>query len=287
MLFAAALIGVAARAAHVAKSFLEMRIMRATPVPMAVDEALRATSIVIDVPARESETIGLRSERFSEAFCIANVRSFDEMQVLGLVPRGFSEHEARLAVAEDDREHQARTRELQQARAGSSRASGCGCEGEKIKVSRRRTQANLSALLPEHFRRAAEGADASAAHVYQHLRRWLDKPAMYLVGLVRAQGIVVREDSLLVMDAAVSLVNASFINIFSGGRLKFLAGSVNVRCDSLNGPASDEDPPPYHPPIDNDDNTPIRWPPIRSGDEIAAKHLPGYYRASRGAKQVR
>lgn len=260
--------------------------MRSAPEPISVDEALRTTRTVIEVAAKESETIGLRSERYQDAFCIANIRSFDDLQSLGLVPRGISEEASRSALAEDDREYQARFQEFQARHADSRSKENCHCDDGRSQVkpvSRRRTQSNLSALLPERYRSSVEGPNSGVVHVYQHLRRWFDKPAMYLVGLVRAQGIVIGFDSTLTMDATVSVVHASFINISSGGRLKFLAGMVNVRCDSLDGPSSAGDPPPYHPPPDGGSGWPPPgpWPPLRTAEETAEKYLQGYSKVRR------
>jgi hypothetical protein len=253
--------------------------MRLAPLPISVEEAMRASEIVIEVPANQTFTVGIHSEQYPDAYCIANVRSFDDLHTLGLVPRGISEEASRSAIAEDDREFQVRARDFQLRQSTTRTTSDCPCRGDhsqSMPISRRKTQPNLAALLPERFRGTGGEPSPGVLHIYQHLRRWFDKPSLYLVGLVRSQAIVIQANSVLVMDSSVSLVQASFINISSGGRLKLLAGMVNVRCDSLNGPASEEDPPPYHPPTHDNPWPPARWPPLRSGEEIAARYLPGY-----------
>jgi hypothetical protein len=140
----------------------------------------------------------------------------------------------------------------------------------------------LTESLPSPFRGAIGVDDPSVIHVYHHLRRWIDKPARYLVGLVRAEGIVVHADAVLLMAPTVSVVDVSYIAIGSNGRLRFQGGMVNVRCDTLTGPPDDAGgtggPSPGHTPPWPPEG---QWPPLRSAEEIAAKYLPGYSRERR------
>jgi hypothetical protein len=82
--------------------------MREFPEPIYVEDALRGNGVQIEVPPGEILTIGPFEERYADVYRIAEVRSFADLQALGLVPDGISEQEASAALVADDRDFRGR-----------------------------------------------------------------------------------------------------------------------------------------------------------------------------------
>ena len=254
--------------------------MREFPEPVDVEYALRATGIQIEVPSGEMVTIGPFEARYADAYRVAEVRSFEDLQSLGLVPRGLSEQTARDALLSDDRAFRER-------RGDAAERSACACEDASAapaaRIRRSRIQASLGEALASPSRKSSALDDPGVIHVYHHLARWFDKPARYLVGVIRAQNIFIGWDGILVMSPTVTVVDADVIDIADSGRLKFQASSVNVRCATLNGrfplpsPGSHGPSPGSTPPYP----PPGPWPQLRSTKETAARYLRGYARERR------
>ncbi len=251
------------------------------PQPIPVDDALRPNDIQIDVPPGEILTIGPFEQRYTDAFRIAEVQSFEGLQALGLVPQGISEQDATDALTADDREFRQRRRDV-------GEPTTCSCQDphavQARPVSRSRIQPHLTEALSSPYRRLAALDDPGVIQVYGHLSRWFDKPARYLVGVVRADNIIIGYDAVLVMSPTVSLVDVNLIDIGAGGRLRFQGSSVNVRCETLNGRSESSVPGPHGPPPGHTPTfPPPTWPPLRSAEDIAEKYLPGFAKEQRTA----
>src|SRR5262245_35517629 len=116
--------------------------------PISVREALQAKEVRIEVLPREIRTIGPFEERAAEAYRVADVQSFADLQALGLVPHGLSEQHAQEAMRADDVTFRERQRE----------AGECACqEGRSANglARRSRIQASLAEALPAAFRSRA------------------------------------------------------------------------------------------------------------------------------------
>jgi hypothetical protein len=259
-------------------------MMREFPQSIDVGRALQSNGVTINVPPRESITIGPFETRHAETFRIAEVRSFSDLQSLGLVPRNLSEDVARDAMLGDDDEF----RTLRRTARSAPEHGECSCHeqeaGHGPSIRRSRVQSRLAEALASSmpaFRRSAAREDAGVVHIYQHLRRWFDQPAAFLVGLVRANSIFIETDGVLVMSPTVSVLDVDTIDIRLGGRLRFQGSSVNVRCGTMNG--EPEPPPPVFgtPPGHTAPWPPSPWPPLVSVEQRAARFLPGYAREKR------
>jgi len=86
------------------------------------------------------------------------------------------------------------------------------------------------------------------------------------------------------MSPAVHVVDVNAIFIGSNGRLKFQSGSVNVRCNTLNGPLESAGPVgPHGPPPDHSPPADPTRPHLMSAEELAEKYLQGYSRERRAS----
>jgi hypothetical protein len=246
------------------------------PEPVTVQEALRAPRVDIEVSAGQARWFGPFDEH-AGAYHIAEIKQFEDLRDLRLIPDGISEQEASDALLADE----AAFRVEQKERAMHERA--CSCQDElqpTVRIGQaRRSHANLTDVLQKTRGRLLEPTDPEVLQVYHHVRRWLTRGSPLYVGLASAENIVIGLDGMLVMDPTVHVVHAGLIELSSGSRLRFMSGSVNVSCATLTGPDETPGPvPPYHPPP-----TPTR-PPIDPdllprSDLVIGKFLRGFWKS--------
>lgn len=145
--------------------------MRKALEPVSVHEALRKNEIRIEVPPQEIRTVGPFEERYAEAFRVAEVKSFEDLQVLGMIPRELTEPRALDAIRADDAAFRDRHRELQRE------LRDCDCQEHSsanvTSFRRSRIQSSLATLLPDHFRSRLDLDEVNPGilHVYGHLSR--------------------------------------------------------------------------------------------------------------------
>lgn len=210
--------------------------MREDPRPMRVVDALANPEHRISVPDGETAVAGPFAEPHAEAFRVAEIQSFDDLQLLGVIPAGVAEDEVLVALREDDR----RFRASQPLGETSRECSGrCAREREAITpaVSRGSFQDHLIEVLQPRFGSGLSPSDPAVMHVYRQARTQLSRTSRHFIGILNLVAIDVGANALLEVTPAVGGVYvADNITIGDGGRLRFRGGSVHVRCSVLNGP---------------------------------------------------
>jgi len=150
---------------------------------MSAKEALRREPKDLEVSAGSTVTLSPDDREYAEHFARVEIKSFDDLQLLGLVPRGLSEDKVRRAIDEDDAEalrmaHNA----LAQPQAGGG---GCGCGGGHAREAdagrgdlrqhydraRRRFNPALSRILSEHLRTQVAWDSPTAVVIKNWARR--------------------------------------------------------------------------------------------------------------------
>ncbi len=201
----------------------------ALPAPVSATVALKAATLDIEVPDGTVETIGPFETRYSDAFRIAEVKSFSDLQTLGFVHRDVREETAVQAVRADDRAFRA---------ALAEHAVGCTCEGRASgqgALARRHFQDHLLDELQSVFPSALAPDDSAVLHTYYHVKAWVTRPSRYLVGLVALRDISIGDRATLIATPAVRGLYANNISIGREGHLRFTSGAVKVTCKVLNG----------------------------------------------------
>jgi hypothetical protein len=202
-----------------------------------VEQALEATGISIVVPDGESLTVGPFEPRYFEAFRLAEVSTFEDLQRLGFVAQEIAEQEARATVFADDRAY----RELTvQSELGASTHERCSCIGEDAvpyrRLTRRMVQTHLIDVLQSLSSNFLDAKNSFVIHTYHHLRSWFSKPARVLVGIHVLEDITIGPHATLTMTPTGRGLYVNDITIGSFGTLRFTSGAVHVRCNTLNGP---------------------------------------------------
>jgi hypothetical protein len=211
--------------------------MNKLPTPIPVDEALRENGIDISVPAGTSLTVGPFEAQYSQAFRLAEVRSFTDLHRLGFIRKEIAEDQLTKAIHADDRTF----RESVQHQRLSGHDSACSCEDRRGRgeatPSRRHVQSQLIELLQPLYRQSLTADDLLTRHTYGHAKQWLNRPARYLVGLFVVNDITVGDNATLTMTPTVERLNANEISIGNNGHLSFTSGNIHVRCRALHGPS--------------------------------------------------
>lgn len=209
--------------------------MREIPTPISVEEALRDTSLSLDIPEGTELTVGPFEEQFFEAFHLVEVRSFDDLRQLGFIHREISEEQMIRAIRADDLSHRESLERV------TSHSSSCSCEGQdyqrEIRISRRQFQNNLIELLQPLHRDLLKANDPAVIHPYHHSKAWLSRSSLYIVGIYSLFDINIGDKATLTMTPTVQALYANDINIGRDGRLRFTSGGVHVKCKTLNGPS--------------------------------------------------
>lgn len=210
--------------------------MREDPQPMRVIDALANPTHSIEVPDGETDIAGPFTERHAGGFRVAEIQSFDDLQLLGVIPAGVVEDDVMVALRQDDQRFQA-------ARPLGDAPQECGgrCGPDRAvatpAVSRGHFQDHLIEVLQPHFGSGLSPTDPAVMHVYRQARTYLSRASRNFLGIYNLVNITVGQDAVLEMSPAVGGVYvADTISIGDGGRLRFRGGSVHVRCTELKGP---------------------------------------------------
>lgn len=148
---------------------------------MSARESLRRDLKDLEVPAGSAVTLSPYEREYADRFARVEIKSFDDLQVVGFVPRGLSEDKVRRAIDEDDAEA---LRMAHNALANPPAAGG-GCEcahpgaadagrgdlRQHYERARKRFNPSLSRVISEHLRTRVEWDSPVAVAV----RKWAQR----------------------------------------------------------------------------------------------------------------
>lgn len=151
--------------------------MRELPSPKSVEEVLRETTLNIRVMEGTKLTVGPFEDEYSEAFHLAEIRSFHDLHLLGFIQNEIAEDDLLKAIQEDERVF----RELSHQRSRIVESnSNCSCTEERarraVEIPRRQIQDHLIELLQPLYRDILRADDPAVAHAYHHARSWMSRP---------------------------------------------------------------------------------------------------------------
>lgn len=203
---------------------------------MRVIDALAKPEHSINVPDGETAVAGPFAEHHAEGFRVAEIVSFDDLQLLGVIPAGVAEDDVLVALREDDRLFRSSPQIGGILPAGSGRCVR-DREASTPAISRAHFQDHLIEVLQPRFGSGLSPTDPAVMHVYRQARTRLSRASRHFIGIYNLVAIDVGQNALLEVTPAVGGVYvADNITIGDGGRLRFRGGSVHVRCTELNGP---------------------------------------------------
>jgi hypothetical protein len=210
------------------------------PVPVPAAEAIAASDVDIRVPNGSELTIGPFEREFARAFRLARVDTFKDLQTLGFVHREVREEQVTQAYRLDERAFRDATVGRFARAYSATAATQCGCGGDTDSPSpppRRQFQNHLIDLLQPPITETLSPHHPVVVHAYRHVKSWLSL-GPYLVGIFVPRDITIGDHATLTSTPTVKALYAHDITIGREGRLRFLSGSVKVRCRNLNGAPS-------------------------------------------------
>jgi len=213
------------------------------PKPVPASAALEGASISIEIPNGGVEFLGPFEQKYAEGFRIAEISSFKDLQLLGLLHGDLREEQVVQAIRADERTYRdllVRTGQSPYRRASKSHEARCTCGSQHTEanvLSRRHVQNNLIDVLQPLVGDTLASVHPLVIHTYHHAKNWLTGPSPVLVGISVLEDITIGDNAVLTATPSVLGLYARNIIIGKEGRLRFTGGSVKVRCRTLSGPS--------------------------------------------------
>lgn len=208
------------------------------PEPVTAAEAIRESDMELRVRDGTEVVIGPFERQYARAFRIARVESFKDLQTLGLLHRELREDSVTQAYRNDERAFRDATLGGVRRTHVVSDSCGCGRSASSERPARRRFQNHLIDVLQSSITETLRPDHPAIIHTYKHVKSWLSV-GPHLVGIIALSDIVIGDNATLTNTPTVKALFARDISIGKEGRLRFLSGSVKVRCRNLNGAPSD------------------------------------------------
>jgi hypothetical protein len=208
--------------------------------PCSATEALRRDAVDLQVDDDEQLVLSPTDRSHHSYFARIRLQAFDDLQVLGLVPRGLRQEAIRTAIAADDEAVQRLAEE--RVRRGDA-AAPCGCSqsgGRSLSFSaslrasyqalRRDYNPALARVLSNHY-----GTElAWDSHLAISVRGWtsrFSKEALVTVALFR--DIQIGRNARLDVEASSVELLARNIRIHRSGTLSHHGGYLRIWANSI------------------------------------------------------
>jgi hypothetical protein len=200
-------------------------------------ELLRREGRRIEVPENAEVLLSPSNPEFAPFFYQVPLRSYDDLQLLGFVPRRLSEERVRRAIAEDDDEayRLAISAPLEAAAdcecSGGANMSRAGRFRGAYNALRARHNPALARLLSEHYGARVEW-DSPVAGI---VRRWADalRPE-YIAIIALLEDITINRNATLFVAPSAKSLLAHNIWIHRTGTLRQQGSYLRVWANSIN-----------------------------------------------------
>lgn len=205
-------------------------------------EALKHDLRSIDVPEDTTVLLSPTSRDFADCFLRVHLRSYEDLQTLGFVPRGLSEENVRKAIAGDDDE----TYKMAQTTFCQVRHD-CDCSehrGHTANPHRNKTlrstytairkshNPNLARLLSDHYGTRMPW-DSPIAGIVAKWTGYIEIVLDPLILVLFAQDITINRNATLAVDANAKSLMARDIKIHNTGKLVHQGGYLKVWANSI------------------------------------------------------
>jgi hypothetical protein len=189
-----------------------------------VQEALAREPRDLEVPEGTEVLLSPYEREHKEYFVRVELKSFEDLKMFGLVPRGLSEEKVRRAISKDDEE----VHKLASKMLDTQARQGCGCEDHQPQSSRsygsdlrrlytstrNRYHPSLANLLSAHLSARVEWDSALPGII----RRWVSITNVSLISTL-FRDITINRGATLAVDKSAKSLLAGTIWIHRSGRL--------------------------------------------------------------------
>ena len=203
-------------------------------------EILKIEPKPIEVPENTELVISPDDPKYESSFARVSISSFDDLRILGLVPRKLPEDKIRQAILEDDSEvYNMSTKAIHQQPAHNCTCSNehSGRQSHSIRSAynsiRNKHNPSLARVLSDYY----EGKVEWDSPITAITRKWvLSATDFARPGIVTAlfQDITINKNSKLVVTASTKSLLAWNIWIHSTGKLIAQGGYLKIWANSIN-----------------------------------------------------
>jgi hypothetical protein len=220
------------------------------PGVVSIKEVMQRKSESLIIPAEKTVDIGPDQKDYAKFFSVVQIRSFQDLQDLGLIPAELSEEKAKQAITRDGNEAFAiaQTR----LRQGSS-PKPCSCHGEEGKQGEERPayrdqirgvynevrkahHPNFAQVLSEVYRAEVAFDDPIVAHVHAFISGlYAGRFTVTKVPVLKIADITIQKNATMNVGSTTKLLFANDIRIYSGGKMKLNSSFTKIKCSSIQG----------------------------------------------------
>lgn len=215
---------------------------------ISIDEFLRQKGENFAVPRGQEVRVDPDDDRFASSTYRLEVRSFEDLEKMSMVPTGLPQKEVMEALAKDDAESLDLAHRLLETRAKSGPCSCQATTGEQaprkltyrseLRIEyngiRKSHNVHLARLLTNVHRRQVAWDSLLAAHTHGHFARLTEEPSIAVVVWLGFD-LVIMHNATLHIQPSVSQIKFNNINIHVGGRLNVLGSYLKIKCESIQG----------------------------------------------------
>lgn len=194
---------------------------------LAAKEAIRQATRTIEVQENSELHLSPSNDGFADCFVQVQINSYEDLQILGLIPRGLTEEKVRRAVTDDDDEAY---RMVSNSLQLSNR--NCNCmkrNGQIPKMHRdnfkqaytsirRNHQPALAKILSAHYNRSIRW-DAPIAIITKRWYDYLNLPISKALLIALAKDIIIHNTAILTVASSIKSLLAHNIIIYKTGKL--------------------------------------------------------------------
>lgn len=203
-------------------------------------DALKREASRIEVPENTEMLLSPTNREFASYFAQVEIKSYEDLQLLGFVPRRLSEEKVRQAIAADDDE----VYKIASSSMAQKSAHDCNCGnqdayaekpyGSSLRTNynsiRKRHNPALARLLSDHLNTHVSWDDPSASIV----RKWALSSRIRAISSLLFEDITINRNATLAVAANTKSLLAHNIWIHQTGRLVQQGSYLKIWANSIN-----------------------------------------------------
>lgn len=216
---------------------------------ISIKEALQQKSDSLVIPAEKTVEIGPDQKEYAKLFSFVQIRSFQDLQDLSLIPAELSEEKVKQAITRDGNEAFA----IAQTRLRQGAQSSCNChkeEGEEAHEHlgyrdqirgiynevRKAHHPNFAQVLGDIYRAEVAFDDPVVAHTHAMISAYYaGRFTAVKMPVMKIADITIQKNATMNVAATTKLVFANNIRIYTGGKMKLNSSFTKIKCISIQG----------------------------------------------------
>jgi hypothetical protein len=208
-------------------------------------DALRRELKTLQVAAGADVMFSPHDREFADYFGRVAVKTFDDLKVLGFVPRGLAEDKVRSAIAADEEE--AYKVALTRTADAPAPHRDCDCQGspaanatggtssslrQRYVSARKAFNPTLARVLAQHLQTRVEW-DSPTASIVRNWVSYIDRPQQSAISIALLSDITIDRGATLRVDRSTKALFAGTIYIHRTGQLIYDGGYLKIWASAI------------------------------------------------------